>query len=133
MAKLQDVKVGDTFTLSKQVEQERSRIYGHASGDINPIHMDENVAKAAGFPTVILQGLCTMAFCQQLVVDFAEKDPGRLKRVKVEFRGNVLPGDTVKLNGKVIEKTGDKVRVEFTGENQKGNIVIGGGEADISI
>ncbi len=133
MANVKDAKVGDTFTLSKNVDAERSRIYGHASGDINPIHMDESVAKAAGFPTVILQGLCTMAFCHQTVIDWADKNPHLLKKIKVEFRGNVLPGDTVTVNGKVTDKKDDRLVVEFQARNQKGETVIGGGMAEVAV
>ena len=133
MASVKDAKVGDTFTLSKAVDAERSRIYGRASGDENPIHMDENVAKMAGLPTIILQGLCTMAFCQQTVVDWADKNPHLLKKIKVEFRGNVLPGDTVTVNGKVTEKKDDRLVVEFQATNQKGELVIGGGLAEVAV
>jgi acyl dehydratase len=95
--------------------------------------MDENVAKMAGLPTIILQGLCTMAFCQQTVVDWADKNPHLLKKIKVEFRGNVLPGDTVTVNGKVTDKKDDRIVVEFQAMNQKGELVIGGGLAEVAV
>jgi len=50
------------------VTKDQSLRYADASGDNNPIHVDEGVAKAAGLPGLILQGLCTMAFSQNAIV-----------------------------------------------------------------
>ena len=70
--------------------------YSEASGDLMPIHLDENVAKSVGLPGIIVHGLCTMAVCSQAVVTtLAGGDPARLKRLAVRFAKNVFPGEDV--------------------------------------
>ena len=65
-----------------------------ASGDANPIHVDDEAAKAVGLPGVILHGMCTMALCGRDVVDeLAGGDPTRLRRLAVRFYRPVFPGN----------------------------------------
>lgn len=76
-----------------KVDEDQPARYAEASGDPNPIHTDENIAKMAGFPGVINHGMCTMAMAVKGAVDeFAGGDPGRVKRVAVRFSKPVFPG-----------------------------------------
>lgn len=81
----------------QEVALDQSRRYAHASGDMNPIHLDNEVARAVGLPSIILHGLCTMAFASRAVVmGPCEGDPKRLHRLKVRFTKPVLPGWTLR-------------------------------------
>ena len=76
-----------------KVDEDQPARYAEASGDPNPIHTDENIAKMAGFPGVINHGMCTMAMAVKGGVDeFAGGDPTRVKRVAVRFSKPVFPG-----------------------------------------
>ena len=76
-----------------KVDEDQPARYAEASGDPNPIHTDENIAKMAGFPGVINHGMCTMAMAVKGAVDeFAGGDPNRVKRVAVRFSKPVFPG-----------------------------------------
>lgn len=127
------MQAGDKISYKKSVDTYRPYYYAGASGDFNPIHIDDNFAKAVGLPGKILQGLCTMAFCQQAVIEAAGRDPRRLKRLKVEFRGNVLCGDTVNIEGEVQSVERGVAKIAFQAVNQKGELVIGGGEAEVAV
>ena len=61
--------------------------YAGASGDYNPIHIDEEFAKQVGLPGRILHGLWTMA-----QVARAQGDPTKLESLEVQFRGVGVPG-----------------------------------------
>jgi NAD(P)-dependent dehydrogenase (short-subunit alcohol dehydrogenase family)/acyl dehydratase/putative sterol carrier protein len=75
------------------VADDQPRRYAAASLDDNPIHLDEEVAQSAGHPSVILHGLCTMAFAANAMVEGpCKNDPDRLARLKVRFSRPVLPG-----------------------------------------
>lgn len=75
------------------VDPDQTYRYRDASGDTNPIHVDESFAKQVGLPGIILQGLCTMAMCSHTVVaDAAGNDPRRVRRLAVRFSRPVLPG-----------------------------------------
>ncbi len=65
--------------------------YAEASGDHNPIHISDEIARSVGLPSAILQGLCTMAFASQVIVDeLLEGDPNRLKNMEVRFSKPLL-------------------------------------------
>ena len=64
--------------------------YAGASGDFNPIHIDEEFAKSVGLPGRILHGLWTMAQVARAQTE-AAGGPARLKRLSVQFRGMGLP------------------------------------------
>jgi acyl dehydratase len=86
-------KVGE-FTV--HVDDDQTFRYRDASGDMMPIHVDDNMAKSVGLPGIIAHGLCTMAMTSQAVIKtVADGDPSRIKRLAVRFSKNVFPGNDV--------------------------------------
>lgn len=76
------------------IDPDQALRYAAASGDANPIHVDDAAARAVGLPGVILHGMCTMALCGQAVLDAtAGGDPTRLRRLAVRFYRPVFPGN----------------------------------------
>ena len=76
-----------------KVDEDQPARYAEASGDPNPIHTDENIAKMAGFPGVINHGMCTMAMAVKGAVDeLAGGDPTKVRKVAVRFSKPVFPG-----------------------------------------
>jgi acyl dehydratase len=66
------------------------------SGDLNPLHVDPEVARAAGFERPILHGLCTYGVAGRVVLRaLAGNDPARLTRLDVRFSAPVYPGETI--------------------------------------
>ena len=61
--------------------------YAGASGDFNPIHLDDEFAKSVGLPGRILHGLWTMAQVARVQSD----DPLALQSLSVQFRGMGVP------------------------------------------
>jgi acyl dehydratase len=92
--------------------------YAGASGDFNPIHFSERVARSVGLPNVIAHGMFTMAQAGRFVTEWAG-DPGAVIDFGVRFSAMVpVPDDdqgaTIELSGKVLDKLGDnKVTVEI--------------------
>ena len=64
--------------------------YAGASGDFNPIHIDEEFARSVGLPGRILHGLWSMAQVARAQTE-AAGGPDKLKRLAVQFRGMGLP------------------------------------------
>jgi acyl dehydratase len=82
--------------VSQRVDPDQAVRYAPASGDFNPIHLDEQAARSVGLPGTILHGLCTMAFCARAVVQhFCPENPERLERLALRFARPVLPGQTL--------------------------------------
>ncbi|HZM78877.1 MAG TPA: MaoC/PaaZ C-terminal domain-containing protein [Candidatus Limnocylindrales bacterium] len=82
--------------LSAKVDEDQTFRYRDASGDHNPIHVDDEIARAVGLPGMIVHGLCTMAFTSwAAVIVLCDGDPRRLKRIAVRFSQPVLPGQEI--------------------------------------
>ncbi|MEE2750270.1 MAG: SDR family NAD(P)-dependent oxidoreductase [Myxococcota bacterium] len=117
---------GDPVLTQTVTVGERQPIeYAGASGDNNPIHVDDATAKAAGHPGIILHGLCTMAFVGQAVVeDYLGGDYGRLKRLAVRFAKPVLPGDTLTTQAWLKDSENGVQTLSILTTNQNGDPVI---------
>lgn len=73
------------------VAPDQSIRYAHASEDHLPIHTTREVARGAGFPDLILHGMCTLAMCAHVAVDLAgDGDPRRLHRIGATFTSPVV-------------------------------------------
>jgi acyl dehydratase len=104
--------------------------YAGASGDFNPIHIDEQFAKQVGLPGRILHGLWTMAQVARAHTD-AAGGPEKLKQLSVQFRGMGRIGDEIVVTGTVGEVTGDTATVASEAE-QAGQRIIRNATAEIS-
>jgi acyl dehydratase len=114
------------------VAPDQSLRYADASLDNNPIHTDAEVAKLAGFPGVILQGLCTMSFaCRAVVNALGKGDPLRLRRLAVRFSKPVLMGDVLTIEGWEQDQREGARSYGFRVVNQKGDEVIKNGVAEV--
>ena len=105
--------------------------YAGASGDFNPIHIDEEFARAVGLPGRILHGLWTMAQVARAQTD-AAGGPATLKRLSVQFRGMGVPEQEVVVSGTVREVDGERATVSSEA-TQNGKRIIRNGEATIRL
>jgi acyl dehydratase len=89
----EDARSRPVAEVVRHVDDDQTFRYRDASGDTNPIHVDEEYATRANLPGIIVHGLCTMAMCGSVVVDSAcGGDPARLARLAVRFSKPVFPG-----------------------------------------
>jgi acyl dehydratase len=104
--------------------------YAGASGDYNPIHIDEDFAKQVGLPGKILHGLYSMAQVARAQTD-AGGGPQALRRLNVQFRGMGLPEHQLTVTGTVRE-INDGVAIVETSCEQNGKLIIRNAEAEIA-
>jgi len=98
-----DVHVGDELPpLARVVTRRDVRAYAEAGGDANPLHQDDEVAHAAGFPGIIAHGMFTMGHLAACVVAWSG-DPAAVLRLSAQFRAPVFMGDTIIAGGHVTE------------------------------
>jgi acyl dehydratase len=105
--------------------------YAGASGDFNPIHIDEEFARSVGLPGRILHGLWTMAQVARAQTE-AAGGPQRLRRLSVQFRGMGLPEQEVVVSSRVREVSG-AVAVIDAEARQGDTRIVRRGEAEIDL
>ena len=105
--------------------------YAGASGDFNPIHIDDEFARSVGLPGRILHGLWTMAQVARAQTD-AAGGPERLKRLSVQFRGMGVPEEEVVVSSKV-RSVSDSIAVIDTEARQGETRIVRRGEAELDL
>ncbi len=105
--------------------------YAGASGDFNPIHVDEEFARSVGLPGRILHGLWTMAQVARAQTE-AGGGPECLKRLSVQFRGMGVPEQEVVVSSKVREVSGGVALVDA--EARQGDTrIVRRGQAEVHL
>jgi len=97
-----------------------------ASRDFTPVHHEKAAAQAAGVDDVFMNILTTNGLVGRFVTDWAGPD-ARITRVSIRLGTPNLPGDTMKLSGRVKQRdeSAGTVEVEVKGANAWGNHVTG--------
>jgi acyl dehydratase len=102
--------------------------YAGASGDLNPMHYDDELARSAGYPSVFAQGMLSAALLAGFATDWL--GARNVRRFGVRFREQVWPGDVLTCVGTVtavsVEPDADRVSVELSATRQTGAVAITG-------
>ena len=99
------MKQGDPIGLTVRPDPYVTVRYAGASGDFNPIHIDEEFARRVGLPGRILHGLWTMAQLARAHTE-AAGGPERLRRLSAQFRGMGRLDEEIVIEGTVREVDG---------------------------
>lgn len=98
--------------------------YAHASGDLNPIHLDEQAARGAGFDTVIAHGMSVVALAVEEAVDrFAGGDCAKVRGLGCRFSAPVPPGVPLEIT---LQPDAEARVVRFSCKTPKGAAVKSG-------
>jgi meromycolic acid (3R)-3-hydroxyacyl-[acyl-carrier protein] dehydratase HadB len=96
-----EVAVGQELpTLERVVGPEDIHAYAEASGDRNPLHLDEEAARAAGFPGVIAHGMFTMGHLGSCLTRWAGA-AAAITHLRAAFRSPVMTGDRIVAGGRI--------------------------------
>jgi acyl dehydratase len=100
--------------------------YAGASGDFNPMHYDDPLARAAGYPSVFSQGMHSAALLASFAVDWLGAE--NVRRFAVRFREQVWPDDVLFCSGEVTaisqQESGRLVTAELTATRQTGGVAV---------
>lgn len=126
----ENVRVGDEIPAMAKAPVDRVQLsrYAGATGDYNPLHVDESYAKGLGMPSVYAPSPLGMGFLGQLITDWARG--AQMKRFSTKFIKLLWPGDTVVCKGRVSDRHGQDgryhVELDVWAENQKGELALKG-------
>ncbi len=114
----------------EHISQERISRYAKASGDFNPIHVDENFAKKTPLGGTIAHGMLVLAYISQMMTAAFGQSWLSSGRLSVRFKAPARPGDIITVSGeiKTVEQEGNKTSVNCNVlcQNQGGETVITG-------
>ena len=102
--RFEHLNVGDSLAPLVKGPLEKSQFvaYGQAAIDANPIHTDDEFAQQSGYKSVFAQGMLSMGFLGQMLVDNA--GAANVSRFKVRFTKITWPGETITCRGVVTRK-----------------------------
>jgi acyl dehydratase len=113
---------------SYPIAEDQTRRYADASGDHNAFHLDDEVARAAGLPGIIVHGLCLMAFAGRAVLASQEiDDPAAIRRLAVRFSRPMTPGDA--LTTRIRRPENGAIRFDST--DRGGDVILKDGLAEL--
>ena len=125
------LQVGSTIELRVVPDRFVTVRYAGASGDFNPIHIDEEFAREVGLPHRILHGLWTMAQVARAHTD-AAGGPDRLVSLSAQFRGVGEIGEEIVISGTVDELEGGIATVHSQAV-QSGRRIIRNAVAELKV
>ena len=96
--------------------------FAGASGDFNPLHHDEEHARAAGFPSVFAMGQMQAGMLSRLATDWLGLE--NIRSYRVRFTGKVWPGDTLTLRGRQTGHRDGLVECELEAVRQDGEVAV---------
>jgi acyl dehydratase len=125
-----DIKVGDAIPsiVKPAISHLQLALYAGAGADHNPIHVDEEAAKAGGLPGIIAHGMLPLGFLGQLLTHWVPQR--QVRSLSARFVAMAFPGDVITCSVTISakrEEAGEKlVDLEIAAQNQKGeNIQMG--------
>jgi acyl dehydratase len=99
--RFEDVSPGEKLpAVERLVTREDVKAYADASGDQNPLHLDDEAALAAGFTGIIAHGMFTLGHLMSCIVAWTG-EASALARVRAQFRAPVFVGETIVAGGSV--------------------------------
>ncbi len=122
--------------VRKLVKQQNINLYAQASGDFNPIHIDEDFARKTPAGGTIAHGMLILAYVSEMMTTVFGQGWLSHGRLNVRFKAPARPGDTVTVSGKIrsLEHNGAKISVDcdILCTNQKDETIIAG-EAKVGV
>ena len=125
---IHELKIGDSAQISKKITESDIELFARATGDFNPIHLDQAYAEKTMFKGRIAHGLLSVGLLSSILGNILPGHGTIYLSQEVKFLAPVRIGDTITASVEVIELIPEKNRVEFrtTCTNQDGKLVVDG-------
>lgn len=125
---IDDISVGLKESFKVTVTDSMMQAFRDITGDINPLHTDENFAKGKNYPDKVVYGMLTSSFLSTLAGVYLPGEKSLIREVEVKLKKPVFVGDELTVSGEVTEVNKDfkifSMKVAIT--NQAGEKVLRG-------
>ena len=126
-----DIQEGKTLgPVVKHITQEKINLYAEASGDFNPIHVDESFAAKTPLGGTIAHGMLNLAYVSEMMTSAFGRSWVSGGKLRAKFKESARPGDTLTITGKVlcIDQKDDVsyANCNFEARNQKDETIVTG-------
>jgi acyl dehydratase len=116
------------FKSAGVVTLEWLKEFARVSGDYNPIHQDEAVAKSMGLPGVIAHGMLTASLVHsralEVIVDYRNLRGFHIRSSETRFKAMTFLGDEISIGGQWQVTGSNELRLELQARNQKGEVTV---------
>ena len=121
-------KVGDTASITKTITEEDIRQFADASGDHNPLHLDDEFAKTSRFGRRIAHGMLSASLISAVIASDLPGEGSIYLGQTLQFIAPVFPHDTVTARVTVVSMREDKpiMKLATVCTNQHGEVVVKG-------
>jgi len=125
---IQELKIGDSAQISKTITESDIELFARATGDFNPVHLDQAYAERTSFKGRIAHGLLSVGLLSTILGNTLPGHGTIYVSQEVKFLAPVRIGDTITAKVEVIELIPEKNRAKFrtTCVNQDGKEVVDG-------
>jgi 3-hydroxybutyryl-CoA dehydratase len=126
-----DIQEGKALgPVVKHITQEKINLYAEASGDFNPIHVDESFAAKTPLGGTIAHGMLNLAYVSEMMTSAFGRSWVSGGKLRAKFKESARPGDTLTITGKVlcIDQKDDVsyANCSFEARNQKDETIVTG-------
>jgi len=124
------IQLGDSIPelVKAPITRTQLALFAGASGDHNPIHLDDAEAQAGGLSGVIAHGMLNMAFLAQVLTEWLPQTA--VRSFKSRFAAMAYPGDIITckgvVSGKINESGENLLQLDLLAENQNGEVLLKG-------
>ena len=124
----EEIELGQSLRLSRAVTEEMIRLFAAASGDVNPVHLDETFAASTAFKGCIAHGMLTAGFISAAIATGLPGPGSVYIGQELRFDRPVRAGDTITVELTVQEKIPGKnhVVLKTVARNQNNKVVVSG-------
>jgi len=125
---IDELKLGDSAEWSRTVTEDDIKLFAEATGDFNPVHLDQTYAEKTFFKGRIAHGLLSLGYISTVLGNILPGHGTIYISQEVKFLAPVRIGDTITAKVEVMEVNPEKNRVKFKTIclNQEGKIVLDG-------